>query len=55
MRFTNIIVKYILIQDMQGLKTSGEAEDFMLKHGEKLIDSLGEEVDRIKNLLKVNY
>lgn len=44
-----------LLKDMQALKTSGEAEDFMLKHGEKLIDSLGEEVDRIENLLKTKY
>ena len=38
---------------MQELQTVEDAEAFMLKHGERIIDSLGEEVDRIEKVLKV--
>ena len=38
---------------MKGLDTSEDLEMFMLQHGEKIIDKLGEEVDRIEKNLKV--
>lgn len=38
---------------MRGLETSQDVEDFILKHGESIVDSLGAEVDRIENSLKV--
>lgn len=38
---------------MQSLKTADEVEAFMLKHGENIVDSLGEQVDRIETGLKV--
>ena len=43
----------IVVQEMQELQTVEDAEAFMLKHGERIIDSLGEEVDRIEKVLKV--
>ncbi|XP_063415623.1 proton-coupled zinc antiporter SLC30A9, mitochondrial-like [Mytilus trossulus] len=44
-----------LLKEMQDLQTSTDAEEFMLKHGQQLIDSLGEEIDRIEKLLKSKY
>lgn len=38
---------------MQNLKKLEDAEIFMLLHGERIIDTLGEEVDRIEKSLKV--
>ena len=38
---------------MKELQTAEQVEGFMLKHGESIIDSLGAEVDRIENVLKV--
>jgi len=39
---------------MQGLTTIEDAESFMLKHGENIVDILGGEVDRIEKNLKVH-
>ena len=39
---------------MQNTKTLEELESFMLKHGENVIDHLGEELDRIESKLKVS-
>lgn len=36
------------------MKTSEELENFMLKHGENIIDTLGAEVDRLEKELKVS-
>lgn len=38
---------------MQSLTTVEDAESFMLKHGECIVDTLGGEVDRIEKNLKV--
>ena len=38
---------------MQGLTSIEDAESFMLKHGENIVDILGGEVDRIEKNLKV--
>ena len=38
---------------MQGLTSIEDAESFMLKHGESIVDALGGEVDRIEKNLKV--
>jgi len=38
---------------MQGLTSIEDAESFMLKHGENIVDVLGGEVDRIEKNLKV--
>ena len=35
------------------MKTSEDLENFMLKHGENIIDTLGAEVDRLEKELKV--
>jgi len=40
-------------QEMQGLASIEDAESFMLKHGESIVDTLGGEVDRIEKNLKV--
>lgn len=36
------------------MNTIDECEEFMLKHGENIVDLLGAEVDRIENELKVS-
>ncbi len=41
------------LQDIQQVKTPEELENFMLKHGENIIDTLGAEVDRLEKELKV--
>ncbi|GFR68677.1 zinc transporter 9, partial [Elysia marginata] len=53
---------YLYKQDMdamlleaQGLETTDDLERFMLNHGEKIIDALGEEVDRIEKSLKAKH
>lgn len=42
------------LQDIQQVKTPEELENFMLKHGENIIDTLGAEVDRLEKELKVS-
>ncbi|KAG7273230.1 hypothetical protein CRUP_031537 [Coryphaenoides rupestris] len=41
-----------LLTDIQLVKTSEELENFMLLHGENIIDTLGAEVDRLEKELK---
>jgi len=43
----------VVVQEMQGLMSIEDAESFMLKHGENIVDILGGEVDRIEKNLKV--
>ena len=38
---------------MQSIESTEDVENFMLKHGENVVDTLGAEVDRIEKLLKV--
>lgn len=40
-------------KEFQEVKNIDECEEFMLKHGENIVDLLGAEVDRIENELKV--
>ncbi|MEQ2194124.1 hypothetical protein XENOCAPTIV_023933 [Xenoophorus captivus] len=42
-----------ILNDIQQVKTPEELENFMLKHGENIIDTLGAEVDRLEKELKV--
>lgn len=42
----------ILLEDMQKMKTIDEVENFMLRHGENVIDLVGAEIDRIESQLK---
>lgn len=44
---------FLSLQDIQQVKTPEELENFMLKHGENIIDTLGAEVDRLEKELKV--
>ncbi|KAJ8262383.1 hypothetical protein GJAV_G00165820 [Gymnothorax javanicus] len=41
-----------MLSDIQQVKTAEELENFMLKHGENIIDMLGAEVDRLEKELK---
>uniref|UniRef100_A0A1A8NNM5 Proton-coupled zinc antiporter SLC30A9, mitochondrial n=1 Tax=Nothobranchius rachovii TaxID=451742 RepID=A0A1A8NNM5_9TELE len=41
-----------ILSDIQLVKTPEELENFMLKHGENIIDTLGAEVDRLEKELK---
>ncbi|XP_005110928.1 zinc transporter 9 [Aplysia californica] len=45
----------LLLEEAQGLKTVEDFEIFMMNHGEKIIDALGEEVDRIEKALKAKH
>ncbi|TRY54763.1 hypothetical protein DNTS_031277 [Danionella cerebrum] len=45
-------IEQILIE-IQQVKTTEELENFMLKHGENIIDTLGAEVDRLEKELKL--
>lgn len=47
------VFQFGFCQEMQNLKKLEDAEIFMLLHGERIIDTLGEEVDRIEKSLKV--
>ena len=40
---------------MKSVETIEDAESFMIKHGEKIVDTLGGEVDRIEKNLKVKH
>ncbi|XP_055783163.1 proton-coupled zinc antiporter SLC30A9, mitochondrial [Salvelinus fontinalis] len=42
-----------ILNDIQQVKTTDELENFMLKHGENIIDTLGAEVDRLEKELKL--
>ncbi|XP_041358858.1 zinc transporter 9-like [Gigantopelta aegis] len=44
-----------LLAEMHELKKAEDVEAFMLLHGERIIDMLGEEVDRIEKILKGKY
>ncbi|KAJ8269461.1 hypothetical protein COCON_G00120680 [Conger conger] len=41
-----------ILSEIQQVKTAEELENFMLKHGENIIDMLGAEVDRLEKELK---
>jgi hypothetical protein len=40
-------------QEVKSFKTTDEMEAFMLLHGERIVDTLGAQVDRIETNLKV--
>eukprot|EP00057_Strongylocentrotus_purpuratus_P021678 XP_011676152.1 PREDICTED: zinc transporter 9-like [Strongylocentrotus purpuratus] len=42
----------VILKEIQSFKNLEEVEYFMLKHGERIIDQLGAEVDRIEKLIK---
>lgn len=44
-----------ILKDVQALKSANELETFMIYHGEKIIDRVGAEVDRIENDMKKRH
>ena len=42
-----------IIQEVHDVQSPEELERFMLDHGEQIIDTLGQEVDRIERNIKV--
>ena len=44
-----------LFAEWEEVKTVEQCEEFMLKHGENIVDLLGAEVDRIENELKQKH
>ncbi|GFN81708.1 Zinc transporter 9 [Plakobranchus ocellatus] len=44
-----------MLLEAKGLETTEDLEKFMLNHGEKIIDALGAEVDRIEKSLKSKH
>ena len=49
----NLFCKLFLIQDVQQFTTVAELEEFIIEHGEQILDVLGSEVDRIEKEIKV--
>lgn len=39
---------------MKSLETTEEVEQFLLQHGEKIVELIGGEIDRIEEVLKVS-
>jgi len=44
-----------IVTTMQQVKTKQQAEDFLLLHGEQIVDCLGQEVDRIESNIKTQH
>lgn len=44
-----------LLRSMEKIKNEKDAEEFLLKHGENIVDCLGQEVDRIEKDLKTKH
>jgi len=44
-----------IMMEMRSVETTEEAEAFMLRHGENIVDSLGAEVDRIEKKLRRSH
>merc|ERR1719495_167145 len=42
----------VILAEIRQIKTELELEQFLLKHGEQMVDCLGAEVDRIEKILK---
>ena len=42
-----------MLQEVQGFESVEELEAFLLRHGEKLVDEVGSQVDRIESALMV--
>ena len=42
----------VILAEVRQIKTENEMEQFLLKHGEQMVDCLGAEVDRIEKILK---
>lgn len=45
----------MLLNLMKEVKTESECEQFVLKHGEAIVDTLGAEIDRIEQDLKIKF
>ena len=43
----------MFLQEIQKFQSVEELESFFLRHGEKIVDTMGSEVDRIEKKLKV--
>ena len=44
-----------ILRTMNAAKDEKDAEEFMLRHGENIVDCLGSEVDRIEKNLKTKH
>ena len=44
-----------MMKEIKGIETQKDLTIFMLKHGENIVDCLGEEVDRIEQELKKKH
>ena len=45
----------VILEDCNLVKNEKMMEDFLLKHGEQMVDCLGAEVDRIERNLKAKH
>ena len=44
-----------MMKEVKAIETENDLELFMLKHGENVVDCLGEQVDRIEQELKKQH
>lgn len=44
-----------MLAEIKSITTNDDLERFMLKHGENIVDCLGEQVDRIEKELKAQH
>ena len=44
-----------LMTEIKAVETNEDLELFLLKHGENIVDCLGEQVDRIEKELRAQY
>ncbi|XP_065314645.1 proton-coupled zinc antiporter SLC30A9, mitochondrial-like [Gordionus sp. m RMFG-2023] len=46
---------FTILKEMQNMQGTNEVENFLLKHGENIVDLLGAEIDRIEQTLKKKH
>ncbi|KAG4071467.1 hypothetical protein HA402_011621 [Bradysia odoriphaga] len=44
-----------MLAEVKEFKSSGELNEFMLVHGEKIVDSMGDEIDRLETKLSLKF
>jgi zinc transporter 9 len=44
-----------ILQEVQSFESAADLENFLLTHGEQIVDCVGAELDRIEKLLKAKH
>ena len=45
----------VIMTELKDVKVNEDVERFLLRHGENIVDCLGEQVDRLENELRKNH